>query len=423
MPHFQGYVAIGAALILSACGGGDTTAPASPDPIGSASAPLDGCDALDLPPPAPGEGIQVSIDMQLDAGQERQVCKLILASDDVNMNWSEGMFTKGSHHANVLSTSYANGVLPTTDVAGNTVDASTALDCESLASNYQVSGLLVARVDDARSTLAKGTLPDDVALKIAKNDVLELNFHMINTSENPVHACYKENLYSIPTAQVAQRAGVIFWYNNYIAIPAASAASATTSCPVTEDVNLVQQVAHMHARGVDYTASLLDGDPLLGSTSEVQQLYHTTNWNEPPAVVDSPPIPMKQGQWVKWSCGYQNTEARDIAQGQQTTDEMCMFIGLYWPESPQMDWCMGDKAAIPYMGEHVLGTGTMNGAEYADCWANSAGLAGLSGGGPGDAATRYAAQRCVTESCPNVSGQVNDALLGNVDITQVGCNP
>jgi len=55
--------------------------------------------------------------------------------------------------------------------------------------------------------MRRATLPDDVALKIAANEVLELNFHMFNTGDQPIHACYKQNLYGIPDAQVKQEAG------------------------------------------------------------------------------------------------------------------------------------------------------------------------------------------------------------------------
>lgn len=339
------WLLIGMLGALPACGGTTKTreqpaaiTPADADSGASTDSSAEnasGCDALDLPVPAPDEGIQVSIDMQLDPGEERQICKLVLAGQDVNLNWSEGMFTAGAHHANVLSTAYTDS-LPTENVAGETVDASQAIDCETLASDYQIRGLLVARVSADRATLAKGTLPDDVALKIAKNDVLELNFHMINTREDPVHACYKENLYSVPSSEVTQNAGVMFWYNSYITVPPNGTSKATMACPVTEDVSLAQQVSHMHERAASYSADLLDGDPIAGGT-KLQQLYQTTDWEEPAVKINSPPIALEQGQWIEWSCNYENSEARAVAQGQQTTDEMCMFIGLYWPQSAQMD--------------------------------------------------------------------------------------
>lgn len=404
---------------LAACGGddGDGAGPKSVDTTNSA---VDGCDALKLAPPEPGTGIQVSVDMQLGVGEERQVCKLVLAGADVNLNWTEGTFTRGSHHANIASTTYKDQ-LPTQDITGQTVDASQAADCETLGSNWSVRGLISTRGSADGSGLTKGVLPDDVALKIAKNDVLELNFHMINLGKKPLHACYKENLYGIADNQMKQQAGVLFWYDNYITVPANGESSASMACPISQPMNLVQQASHMHRRGVDYRAALLDGDPLFGG-NEVQELYTTTTWDEPAPRVNTPPLALEPGQWIKWSCGYQNRESRNVAQGQQTTDEMCMFVGLYWPQNPLLDWCMSPKLLTAYSAGRPFGTGTMNGAQYSDCWAKSAGNAALTGGGPASADARYAAQRCVTESCPKVSAQVNDALAGDVDISKVTCD-
>jgi hypothetical protein len=257
-----------------------------------------------------------------------------------------------------------------------------------------------------------------VALKIEANEILELNFHMLNTDTKPAHACYKANLYNVPDEQVEVEAGTIFYYNNFVTVPASGTATANMACPVTEDVTLRAQVSHMHKRGTGYTASLLDGDPLAGG-QEVQKLYETTDWDEPVFKIDDPALALTAGQWIRWNCDYTNLEARDIAQGQQTTDEMCMFVGVYWPRSATMDGCT--SAGGQYMSaSRPLGTGTMNGAQLMDCFNNSPQL--VTGGGPETSADRYATQRCVTEACPEVSGRVNEGVAGLVDLTTLTCN-
>jgi hypothetical protein len=360
--------------------------------------------------------------MDLEAGAERQVCKLVLADAKLNLNWSEGLFTSGSHHALVLRTPYRDA-LPAQNIRNEAVDASEVADCVAAGSDWNIGGVIAGgrAVDgDPGSTFPnKGDLPDDVAIKIESNEVLEINFHMLNATTKATHACYKANLYSIPDAQVNTEAGVMFYYNNFITIPANGTFKADMACPVTQDVTLAAQVSHMHQRGTNYSASLLDGDPLAGG-SEVQKLYETTQWEEPAFKVNSPALALKQGQWIRWSCDYVNPEARDVAQGQQTTDEMCMFVGAYWPRSNEMDWCMPLGGTQFYTGARPLGQGTMNGADFANCWAQSPQIVG--GGGPDDSADRFATQRCFTDTCPAVSGLVNEAYLGTVDITTVTCN-
>jgi len=48
---------------------------------------------------------------------------------------------------------------------------------------------------------------------------------------------------------------------------------------------------------------------------------------------------------------------------------------------------------------------------------------GLYGGGMSDSASRYAAQRCVTESCPAVSALASDYIYrGKQYVASVTCN-
>jgi hypothetical protein len=249
--------------------------------------------------------------------------------------------------------------------------------------------------------------------------VLALNFHMINLGEKPIRACYKQNLYSIPDEKVKHEAGEMFYYNSFVTLPARQKTVSTMACPVVHDVTLVDQVSHMHKRGVGYKATLLDGDPLHGG-AEIATLYETNTWDEPVVAVNSPGRALEAGQWIRWSCTYENPEDRNVAQGQQTTDEMCMFLGTYWPRSPQMDFCIAEGSQNAYTAARLISDGSMNGTQFLDCWNNSPQVVG--GGGPESADARYTTQRCFTGSCPNVSARVNEFGPGKLDPTTVGCD-
>lgn len=376
----------------------------------------DGCDAIQLEPPPKGHGVQIVTEMTLEPGEERQTCKLVMTGEDINYNEGEGLFTPGSHHATVWRTSYS-GTIPTTNVTGRTFDTSGAVDCLS-SGDWNGSGVITAgrsADSDADSVgVLKGSLPDDVAFKIAADEVLLMNFHMANLANHVVHACYKQNLPSVPAEQVKEEAGMIFFYNQYIAVPASGTATADMACPVTADITVSTGVSHMHRRGTGYTASLLDGDPIAGG-KEVQHLELSSDWNEPATTRFDPPLALKAGQWIRWACDYQNPEQRNVAQGQQTTDEMCMFVGTYWPRHAGWDRCGYDGAGRNF------GTGTMDGAQFVDCWNKSA--KATYGGGPEDSDARYASQRCITETCPKVSALINDYVFrGNQDILTATCD-
>jgi hypothetical protein len=339
-----------------------------------------------------------------------------MTGEDIDYNDGEGLFTPGSHHATVWRTSYS-GTIPTTSVTGQSFDTSGPVDCLS-SGDWRGSGVITAghSVDSDADTVGplKGSLPDDVAYKIAADEVLLMNFHMANLSNHVVHACYKQNLPSVPAEQVKQEAGMMFFYNQYITIPANGTATADMACPVTADITVSTGVSHMHRRGTGYTASLLDGDPIAGG-KEVKHLDLSGDWNEPRTTRFDPLLTMKAGQWIRWACEYQNPERRNVAQGQQTTDEMCMFVGAYWPRNAAWERCGYDGAGRNF------GTGTMDGAQFVDCWNKSA--KATYGGGPDDNDTRYTSQRCITEACPKVSALINDYLVrGKQDILTATCD-
>ena len=96
--------------------------------------------------------------------------------------------------------------LPSENVRGETVDASQVATRESLTADWQVLGIVGSGHpvggNPATGLNPKGTLPEDVALRIDAGEVLVVNLHMINVTNEPIHACYKQNLYGIPDAAV-----------------------------------------------------------------------------------------------------------------------------------------------------------------------------------------------------------------------------
>jgi hypothetical protein len=382
--------------------------------------PAAGCAGLDLAPPEPGAGIQISMETMFSPGQEEEMCRFFHVDGPLAVNWTEGLRTPGSHHGIVHKTSLTE--LPTEDAYGSPWDSREAIPCSRVngGSVGIIANSFAARTyEPTGNPVAKGVLPHDVALMVGAGEVLLLVFHMANTTDRSERACCKVNLHTIPEAQVREEAGLLSWFDPFIPVPAAGAASAEFACPITRDVWLASAVSHMHSRGVGYEASLIEGDPLvLPDTLDV--LHEFTDWREPVPTVFPNAVELTQGQWLKWRCDYENPEPRDIAQGNQTTDEMCQFIGVYWPKSPEMDRC-SDDPGFPSLFGRPLSRGTRNGAEFAACFDGKK-MRDLFGGGPDTTAARYAAQRCVADLCPEVSAHIWDMLSGAVDPSSLGCN-
>jgi hypothetical protein len=381
---------------------------------GALNALARGCDAIAMD--QPDDGVQLQMPLATPAGKEREYCQLVLLDRDINLNWSDGEFTVGSHHALIETTPYKD-VIPTTTVTGATIaDASKPHPCSTPTAVWQTSGVIsrgrsveAAKLGDGPEGGGdKGILPADVAFKLKKGDVILINFHMINTTDQEIAACYKINLHGIAESKVAHEAGTLFFYNPFITVAGETTGSARMACPITKNISLRSAVSHMHSRGDGYVATLLDKSPADPTNAVVRELYSGTEWDEPIEHIFKTPLALTAGQWIDYECHYTNPEARNVAQGFASTDEMCMFIGTYWPKDAALETCSraasvgkpasNSTASIGYGSGPATGT-TKNGADFLGCWWSSPRVTS----GTGDDPKRFQTLSCFTQTCPQAS--------------------
>lgn len=368
--------------------------------LGEATA---GCQKLQLP--SVGEyDVQLQLGTTLEPGQEGEYCAIHRVGDqDVWLNWSDTQLSAGSHHGLLWQATY-QGELPETDRRGDPLELGKLVPCEGGANaRFEVRGVLAGSQGSSNST-AKGVLPQDAALHIPARSYVVMNFHMLNASERTLEPCMKVGLHGIDKRQVKNEAGVLFYYNSNIAVPPGGSSTAHMACPITQDVSLRSAVSHMHARGVAYEARWLSGDPYDADTQTLDTLYETKQWDAPVDTVWSEPKQLKAGNFLDYHCDYQNPDEREVAQGLDTTDEMCMLLGVYWPRNDNVSFCL--DPASGKSGAYQIGSGQMTGSEFLSCVIGS----DLSGGateGCGRAecrnyGARYHLQSCFTQACPGI---------------------
>jgi hypothetical protein len=367
---------------------------ADDEPANGSQEPLTGCDAISLP--TAEDGIQLQMPLRVEAASEAEYCQLVLVDQPLNLNWSEGLFTHGSHHGVVHKTAY-RGEIPRTTITGQTMqNADEPHRCLTPPALWDTEGVLAGgrsvEGSEAADGLPKGALPNDVAYRIEAGDVLLVNFHMINTTDHDLDSCYKVNLHGIPDQQVTEEAGTFFFYNPTITVPANGTSSARMACQVSQDITVLSSVSHMHARGAGYAASLWDGRPTDPQAKVLRELYTTTEWDEPAPRWFAPSLELTNGQWIDYTCEYENPEARNVSQGFASTDEMCMFVGVYYPKNLALEQCAGERL--------IFGDGTRTGQEVVDCVQE---LVSPHLFGSFDNAARHATQACFTEACPAIA--------------------
>jgi hypothetical protein len=345
-----------------------------------------------LEPPPAGQGLQLKMLSSVNAGQEIERCKFFqVPAGGMNVNSAVVRYLTGSHHVLLYRTSYTSIPAATKDGKVPVIDENGVFDCaEGAAADWDVNGVVAG----TQSMKAKNaaTFPPGVAAKLAPGTVLLINTHYLNASSQPLVADVRVNLYTLPNEQVTQEGGFLFFYNPFIRVPARGTAQSRMRCTLPQDITLVSGQSHMHRRGVGYVAHVVDP-----SDGTLAPIYESHDWENVPITEWSPGMALSKGQSIDYTCHYQNAEDRQIAQGGTTKDEMCMFLGNYYPRVPELETCGTSTAGH---GTTFIGTGTADGKTTIDCISKYA----------GSQETTAELYGCVQDSCPAIAEQVTGHL-------------
>jgi hypothetical protein len=354
-----------------------------------------------LEPPPAGQGLQLKMVSTIAPGQEIERCKFFqVPAEGINVNHAVVRYVPGSHHVLLYRTSLTS--IPTTTRSGKAIDADAdgVFDCaEGAAADWDVTGVVAG----AQSSKAKNaaTFPPGVAAKLDPGTVLVINTHYLNATSKPLIAEARLNLYTLPDKEVMQEGGFLFYYNPFIRVPARGSASSRMRCTLPQDITLISGQSHMHRRGVGYTAHVVE------SSGSLTQIYESHDWEDVPITEWSPGMLLRAGQSIDYTCHFQNPEDRQVAQGPTTRDEMCMFLGNYYPRNAELENC-GITAETG--GATFIGTGTADGKSTLQC-------INQYGGSPETTADFYG---CVQDSCPGIAEQVTGHLKCQIRQTSEG---
>lgn len=278
--------------------------------------------------------VHFAMEGSLEPGQEIERCKLFVAPPEgLNIYKEQISYSVGSHHVLLYATSYAS--FPETNTHGMPVQPETVYDCpDGAPADFKVTSVL----GGAQSANAPPVidLPSDTAVKVAGGTILVMNTHYLNATPQTVSTTASIDVYTIPDAQVKHEAGMIFFYDPIIRVPAESQAQARMACPVQRDYQIFNLQTHMHKRGVGGLANLTDADG-----NVIQQLYQSTDW-ENVNVQKYDDLHVTAGQLIDYRCNYDSHEDHTVLQGLTTKDEMCMLIGAYTPRNTSFEYCSPD---------------------------------------------------------------------------------
>ena len=297
-------------------------------------------------------------------------------------------YTVGSHHIIIYRTNLTS--IP------EGLGSPTLGDCYAASANYMntINGVIYA----AATPTGELTLPAGVGFPYSANDVFLFQAHYLNATANPIDAQVSVH-FTTQTTPVTYNAGTLFFYDPFIYVPPGGTATASTRCPITQDITLISEGSHYHARGVGYQA-YLDTAAGAGTTP----FYTSDSWASPE--IGTTTMQLSAGSYVRYYCDYDNSQGtQTYIQGPSAANnEMCMFVGLYYPAMPTAD-------EECYSGD-TYGTGTVSCADSLTCLGacppEDAGVP--TGSGQPSLDFSQCIQQCFAQSCPNAAGPLVTAL-------------
>jgi len=256
----------------------------------------------DMATPTPPDAMPIRIietNVSIAAGTERYVCQWTTVPQDIYIVKIVAVSPTVVHHS-VLS--IETNVHP--DGSG---------PCDSFSSSWQTifaSGVNSPELD----------LPNNVAFKISAGQQIVLDLHLLNATQAPIDDVVAVDVLAASDTSQLQLANATWAGNVMFTIPSSMQVDGT--CTLAQDASLFAIYPHMHATGAHMTVSL---------AGSVNKIVWDQDFDPNEQEFGSwAPIPLKQGDQLKVTCGY-SPAGIGKSFGNTSTEEMCFAVSYFTP--------------------------------------------------------------------------------------------
>jgi hypothetical protein len=232
------------------------------------------------------------------------------------VNRVESLQSDGMHHMDIMALLFTGLDLPVGEYA-----------CADLYATYQElmdKGLFLYASQQAEQTIQ---LPPGVAADLPPKLRIMQEIHYVNTTDAPIEAFSKVNVYSFPRDQVTQTIWGGAVRDTTIEIPAgASDHVEWTRCVMNQDVDVLFLATHTHALASRTVVRAFDG------TNVGAELYTNTDWQSPKLQsFGETPLRLTAGTGLEFACHYDNPGTEPVRWGFNAADEMCQIAIVFTP--------------------------------------------------------------------------------------------
>ncbi len=289
-------------VFVCGCGGGDQSAPAAQAGLGTVMRDSDAGASN------PGVAYGVTLTMTsftVPPNSEAWKCQAFanpFGGQQVDITtWNFDM-TPGSHHMTLFNLPGAS--------AGALYDCP---DGPPTATSYSFGA-------QAAKSIYK--YPDGVGEAIPAGMGFIVNSHYVNTTAASIQAVVVIKMLVAAPGVVTQHAGGFEGVLLSISVPPTGGQTTMvgSSCTLPQDMNLLAAAGHMHDNGSHFIVTA--GGKTLLTTDETGSLPNTF----------SPPLQLKAGTEITWSCIYHNATDAPLVYGPSAlTNAMCNTVLAFYP--------------------------------------------------------------------------------------------
>ena len=174
-------------------------------------------------------------------------------------------------------------------------------------------------------------LPQGVAFELEANQLIRLEMHYINTSDEPLDIQATTTFIPIAESEFENAADFLFAGNIDVDLPPGASTLGPSYIGVPAElqgVTFFGFTGHEHQWGTNVQVAMAAGAN--GADTMVYDLPDF-NWDEPETVYLDPPVALPEGGGFRLTCDWNNQSGGNVGFGESAGDEMCFFWSYYYP--------------------------------------------------------------------------------------------
>jgi hypothetical protein len=176
------------------------------------------------------------------------------------------------------------------------------------------------------------TLPEGVAFVFGANQMVRIEMHYINGTDDPLDVKATSVFTPIADEEFQHEAAFLFTGSLSVSVPARSTRTlGPIFCSWPEslaDAKFFAVTGHTHQWGTDVKVATAPA-----STGPSTLVYDVKDWSwdEPETVYHQPPFQVPKGGGFQLTCSWNNLSKDPVGFGLGANDEMCFFWAYYYP--------------------------------------------------------------------------------------------